>query len=59
MDIRIRKATTDDFKTIWPIFQAIVSAGETYPYATTTTQEQGEQIWMNSYYNNSSPPADL
>ena len=48
MDIRIRKATADDFKTIWPIFQAIVSTGETYPYATTTTQEQGEQIWMNS-----------
>jgi len=48
MNLSIRKAEADDFTTIWPIFHTIISAGETYPYASATTREQGEQIWMKS-----------
>ena len=44
--IKIREATTEDFEAIWPIFDAVVSVGETYAYATDTTQEQAYHIWM-------------
>lgn len=46
MDLIIRKAAPKDFDTIWPIFKAIVSAGETYAYDPKTTKEQGYHIWM-------------
>jgi len=46
MTLHIRKATARDFETIWPIFRAVVSTGTTYPYAKTTTREQGFHLWM-------------
>lgn len=42
----IREATTEDFKNIWPIFQKIVIAGETYAYPTDTSYGEAEQIWL-------------
>ena len=42
----IREANPDDFKQIWPIFHAIVSAGETYGYATDTSQTEAQRLWM-------------
>jgi ribosomal protein S18 acetylase RimI-like enzyme len=46
MTPHIRKATPHDFEAIWPIFHAVVSAGTTYPYAKTTTKDQGRHLWM-------------
>jgi len=44
--MKIREATKEDWKSIWPIFYEIVSAGETYAYESDTTKEQGEKIWL-------------
>lgn len=43
----IREATTEDFKSIWPIFQKIVNAGESYAYPTDTSYNEAEKIWLN------------
>lgn len=42
----IREATSEDFEKIWPIFQAVVQAGQTYPYPRDTDYESGEALWM-------------
>lgn len=31
---------------IWPIFQEIVAAGETYTYPRDTTREQAQHLWI-------------
>ncbi|MFA9273378.1 MAG: N-acetyltransferase family protein [Candidatus Aquirickettsiella gammari] len=46
--IQIRTARPEDFEQIWPIFHAIVAAGETYTYPRDTNQEQALQLWMNT-----------
>ena len=45
-EVIIRKAEQRDFKLIYPLFEEIVSAGETYPYARDTTYEEAYHIWM-------------
>lgn len=42
--MKIREATEADFAAIWPIFEAIVSAGETYAYSRTTTKDEAMQF---------------
>ena len=44
----IREAVKADFDAIWPIFREIVTAGDTYAYATDTTKEQASKIWIES-----------
>ena len=44
----IRKATEDDFKLIWPIFQEVVSAGDTYAYEQETSKEAAFKIWFQT-----------
>ena len=46
--MNIREATEIDFDEIWPIFQEIVSAGETYAYPTDTTKGQALNLWIKS-----------
>lgn len=46
--MHIREATLDDFDQIWPIFQAIVAAGETYAYPRDTNRKQAIQLWMDT-----------
>lgn len=46
--IQIRTAQSEDFEQIWPIFQAIVAAGETYTYPTDSDKEQALQFWMST-----------
>lgn len=46
--IQIRTATSEDFEQIWPLFHAIVAAGETYTYPRDTNKEQALQLWMNT-----------
>ena len=46
--MKIREATKEDFDLIWPIFQEIVRAGETYVYPQNTSKEQALKIWMDT-----------
>ena len=43
---QIREATAADFEKIWPIFQAIASAGDTYAYPTDVTKTEAKRLWM-------------
>jgi L-amino acid N-acyltransferase YncA len=45
--MNIREATKEDFEGIWPIFQEIVAAGETYPYPRDTTKEEAFKYWID------------
>lgn len=42
----IREATEQDFDGIWPIFQEIVAAGETYAYARDTSPDEARRLWL-------------
>jgi L-amino acid N-acyltransferase YncA len=45
-DPRIRLATDADWPAIWPVFQEIVTAGETYAYPEGLTSEQARDLWL-------------
>ncbi|MDB2448744.1 GNAT family N-acetyltransferase [bacterium] len=42
----IRTATHDDFAAIWPIFEEIVGAGDTYAFDVETNRDQAYRLWM-------------
>ncbi|MFJ2649063.1 GNAT family N-acetyltransferase [Streptomyces sp. NPDC087420] len=42
----IREATAADWPAIWPFFQEIVAAGDTFTYATDLTEEGGRDMWL-------------
>ena len=42
----IREALTDDFESIWPIFNEIVSLGETFAYPVQTNKAEAYALWM-------------
>ena len=44
--MEIRDATADDWPEIWPIFDAVVQAGETYAYDPALTSEQARDLWL-------------
>jgi L-amino acid N-acyltransferase YncA len=46
--MNIREATKSDWEKIWPIFNEIVSTGETYAYDPATSKEQAEKIWLET-----------
>jgi L-amino acid N-acyltransferase YncA len=46
--MKIREATQEDWKAIWLIFHEIVSLGDTYGFATDTTSEEAQNIWLSS-----------
>jgi GNAT superfamily N-acetyltransferase len=39
-------AVPEDWPGIWPVFRAVVSRGDTYPYPPDTTEEAARAIWM-------------
>ena len=45
-DHAIRPATTGDWPAIWPFFEAIVEAGETYAYPDGLTSAQARDLWL-------------
>ena len=45
-DLTIRPATDDDWPSIWPFFDRIVQAGETYAFPLDLTEETGRCWWM-------------
>ena len=44
--MNIREATEKDFEAIWPIFNEIVVAGETYAYPPDTSRDEALQLWL-------------
>lgn len=44
--MHIRKASKSDFKSMWPIFQAVVSTGSTYSFAPDTDQLTAFDYWF-------------
>ena len=44
--LQIREATAADFEHIWPIFQEIAAAGETYAYPRDVAKDEGLKLWM-------------
>lgn len=46
-NISISPADLSDFEAIWPIFQAVVQAGDTYPYPPDITKETACALWIS------------
>lgn len=46
--MNIREAERKDWDLIWPIFNEVVKAGETYAYETEITKDQAEKIWLDA-----------
>ena len=44
--VTIRDARPEDWDAIWPFFQQIVAAGETYAYDPDIDHEAGRRLWM-------------
>jgi L-amino acid N-acyltransferase YncA len=44
--MEIREATDADWPAIWPFFESVVRAGETYAYALDLDSDGGRAIWM-------------
>ena len=44
--IDIREATKQDFEDIWPIFNEVASAGDTYAYPRDTSKDEAFNLWM-------------
>ena len=44
--VRIREASDADYDAIWPIFRAVVAAGDTYAYDPATTYGEARALWM-------------
>jgi len=44
--MQIREATDSDWPEIWPIFAAIVAAGDTYAYDQDMAPAQAHALWM-------------
>jgi L-amino acid N-acyltransferase YncA len=49
----IRPATDDDWTAIWPIWHAVVAAGETYVWPPDTAADEARSYWMLP------PPAEV
>jgi ribosomal protein S18 acetylase RimI-like enzyme len=43
----IREAALSDWDDIWPIFEEVVSAGDTYAYPSDTNKQEAEIIWLS------------
>jgi GNAT superfamily N-acetyltransferase len=46
--VQIREFSDDDWPSVWPIFQEVVSAGDTYAYDSTWSSEQARNIWVEA-----------
>ncbi|MBL7499197.1 GNAT family N-acetyltransferase [Frankia sp. CNm7] len=45
-EIVVRPAADEDWAGLWPLWHAVVAAGETYPYDPETTSEAGRAMWF-------------
>jgi L-amino acid N-acyltransferase YncA len=44
--VNIREATSDDWSSFYPIFSAIIAAGETYAYSENLSSDDARSLWM-------------
>ena len=44
--MRIRDYIDSDWPAVWPIFQEVVTAGDTYAYDPEWSSEQARQVWV-------------
>lgn len=44
-ELTIREIGPDEFELVWPIFRAVVAAGDTYAYAPDTPLEEARALW--------------
>lgn len=44
----IRVADISDFNGIWPIFNAVVTLGDTYSYDVNTDKQEAYRLWMGA-----------
>lgn len=44
----IRRAAPEDFAAIWPIFQSVIAAGDTYVFAPETRSDEAFQYWFGA-----------
>jgi len=48
MTLEIREIQAGEFDLVWPIFHAVVAAGDTYGYAPDTGFEQARAMWTTA-----------
>jgi len=46
--MRIRDYIDSDWPSVWPIFQEVVAAGDTYAYDPNLSSEQAREIWVET-----------
>ena len=46
--MNIKEATEEGFEKSWPIFDEVVSTGETYAYSRETTRDEAFKIWVET-----------
>jgi GNAT superfamily N-acetyltransferase len=51
--VRVRVATEGDWPALWPIWRAVVAAGDSYVWRPDTGQEAARRLWMLP------PPAEV
>jgi L-amino acid N-acyltransferase YncA len=44
--MEVREATESDWPAIWPIFQAVVRAGDTYAFDPAMTTDEARALWL-------------
>ncbi len=48
MPCEVRGYTDADWPSVWPIFQEVVAAGETYAYDPEWTSEEAREVWVET-----------
>ena len=48
MNLDIREIGPDEFDLVWPIFHAVVAAGDTYSYAPDTGFDEARAMWTTA-----------
>jgi L-amino acid N-acyltransferase YncA len=44
--VKLRPASPADFEAMWPIFRAVVAAGDTYTFTPDTPREEAHAYWF-------------
>lgn len=45
-DIIIRRFREEDWPQVWPVFKAVVAAGDSYVYALDTPESLARELWL-------------
>ena len=46
--VQIREYVESDWPSVWPIFQEVVAAGDTYAYDPAWSSEQARAVWVEA-----------